>query len=94
MNAGEGDCFGCEYFNQFMFDQTIANICAVFDLVAVYQAQAADTQLFIQAPISARQSRFIPKGVRTARIRPKTGCVVFGQSATLDQSFIATHHEY
>ena len=72
-----------------MFDQTTADVGAIFNLATMMQGEFCDAQLFVQAAGGAEVWIFLPIGVRATGVRPLSGRVVFTHGALLDQNMIA-----
>ena len=89
---GQGG-LGGEDLHDFMFDEALADLGAVFDFACGGEGEGGDAEFFGQAAVGAGECGLGPMRVGAAGVRPKAGGVVFGEGALLDEDVVACDHE-
>jgi len=85
---------GQKHIHHLMFDQAIAHIGLIFQMMAEFQEQPGDPQFFVKAAHRASAGVFLPVWVGAAGIGPKPRRVVFAQGAALQQDIGAANDKY
>lgn len=71
--------------DDFVLCQAIADIGAIFDLLAPFEFDTRDAEFFLQAAVRAMFGAFTPMRMRAAGVRPETGRVVLARRAALEE---------
>ena len=84
---------GGEDRDDFVLDQAVTHICAVFDCIAQDWRQPGNAQFVVQTPLRTCLWCLIPSGMGAAGIRPKTRCMILSCGALLKKHASPRHHE-